>query len=328
MVVKSVYHWRGIAPALSPSRPPNASILWVAGRGRGPVPSKPDVPRKAAGFGGKLAAITKTKRGDREMPKLPIKPEGEINYVIDDFSWPWEKPESILCVHGVAECTRSWVKWVPYLAQHCRVIRMDQRGYGKSTPMAVDYAWSLDQLADDVAALIEKEAPEGLHLVGGKIAGPVVTRCATRHPELVKTLTLVGTPVKGPTELEWLAIVEEKGVRAWAEATMDARLDGMSDEAKQCWIEMMGETAQSTQIGFFKFVSTIDVSDDLAKIACPTLVIGSDNPRRPIQVTRDWQEQIKGSELVVVPGTGYHSATTEAHECATATAAFIARHLG
>ncbi|MDA0656633.1 MAG: alpha/beta hydrolase [Proteobacteria bacterium] len=260
------------------------------------------------------------------MPKMPIPPEGEINYVIDNYAWPWETPESILCVHGVAECTRAWTRWVPTLAQRGRVIRMDQRGFGESTPMTEDYAWNLDVMADDVARLIETVAPEGLHLVGAKIAGPVVSRAATRHPGLIKTLTLVGTPIVGPTEHEWLATVEQEGVRAWAEKTMDARLAGMSDAAKAWWIGMMADTPQSTLVGFFRFVSSINVQDDLGKISCPTLVIGSDNARRPIKYTRDWQQQIPGSKLALVPGEGYHAATTQALECAALTADFIAHH--
>ncbi len=257
---------------------------------------------------------------------MPIPPDGEINYTIDDYAWPWETPESILCVHGVAEGTRAWVRWVPYLARLGRVVRMDQRGYGDSTPMAADFAWNLNQLADDVVRLVERVAPEGLHLIGAKIGGPVVTRAATRRPDLIKTLILVGTPIKGPEEHEWLAMVERDGVRAWAEQTMEARLEGMSDAAKAWWVDMMAETPQSTLIGFFRFVSSIDVSGDLAKIACPTLVIGSDNPRRPIQDARDWQEIIPNSTLALVPGKGYHAAATQAAKCATLTADFIARH--
>jgi 3-oxoadipate enol-lactonase len=107
---------------------------------------------------------------------------------------------------------------------------------------------------------------------------------------------------------------------------MDARLKGMSDAAKDWWIGMMADTPQSTLVGFFRFVSSIDVRDDLAKISCPTLVIGSDNARRPIKVTRDWQEQIPGSKLALVPGEGYHAAATQALECAALTADFIAQH--
>lgn len=257
------------------------------------------------------------------MPKLPIPPDGELNYVIDDFSWPWDAPETILCVHGLAEGTWAWVRWVPYLTQLGRVVRMDQRGFGESSPMPTDFTWQLDTLADDVLHMIETVAPDGVHLIGAKIAGPVSIRAATRRPELVKSLTLVGTPIVGPSEDAWIEKVEEKGVREWAEKTMDARLEGMSDAGKAYWIDKMAATPQSTILGFFRFVKSIDVHDDLANIQCPTLVIASDNPRRPIQETRNWQQTIPNSELAIAPGTGYHAAATEAVECAELCSAFI-----
>ncbi|MEQ8936913.1 MAG: alpha/beta hydrolase, partial [Amphiplicatus sp.] len=209
-------------------------------------------------------------------------------------------------------------------ARHARVLRMDQRGMGGSSAMPEDYPWSLDGLADDVAALIEKESPGGAHLIGAKIAGPVVVRAATRHPKLVRSLVLVGMPIQGPSEPGWLPLLEKEGVRGWAAAPMDARLAGMSDEAKQWWTDMMARTPISTLRGFLPFLDQIDVSGDLTKIACPTLVISSDSPRRPIDGTRAWQEKIPGSKLAVVPGDGHHAAATQAAECAVLASEFIA----
>ena len=105
---------------------------------------------------------------------MPISPDGEINYAVDDFAWPWETPESILCVQGVAEGTRAWVRWVPYLARLGRVVRMDQRGYGDSTPMAADFAWNLDQLADDVVRGIVIKEPDVYRLPVYPVSGPLI----------------------------------------------------------------------------------------------------------------------------------------------------------
>lgn len=262
------------------------------------------------------------------MPKLPVPPGAEINYVVDNFAWPWETPETILCVHGLAESTKAWAPWVPYLARLGAVVRMDLRGFGDSSPMPEDFNWSLDTMADDVIRIIETVSPEGAHIVGAKIAGPVTIRAATRRPELFKTLTLVGTPIHGPSEDKWIPTVEEKGVRPWAEGTMDVRLEGMSDAAKAYWTDMMAATPKSTILGFFRFVTSIDVHDDLAKIPCPTLVIASDNIRRPIQETQKWQKLIPDSDIAVVPGSGYHAAATEAVFCAKATSEFIAKNMG
>ena len=37
------------------------------------------------------------------MPTLRISPDLEMNYVVDDYTDPWRKPETILMCHGNAE---------------------------------------------------------------------------------------------------------------------------------------------------------------------------------------------------------------------------------
>lgn len=262
------------------------------------------------------------------MPTLTVTPAADLHYTVDDFTDPWSAPETVLLVHGLAESGEAWRAWVPHLARRWRVIRIDQRGFGKSTPMAEDFPWSVDTLAGDLAAVIGQLAPAGVHLVAAKVAGPVAVRATRTRPELVRTLTLVGTPMVGPTQPDWLAQIEREDVAAWARATMDARLEGMSRAAKDWWIDMMAATPRSSMLGFLRFVSSIDVRDDLPQIQCPTLVISSDSARRPIDSVVTWQKQIPNSRLATVEGSGYHAAATQADACAEATAAFIAAHEG
>ena len=257
------------------------------------------------------------------MPRLTVTPAAEINCHIDDFTDPWGEPETILMVHGVAESTAVWWAWMPHFIRRWRVVRMDQRGFGKSTPMPEDFAWSTDVLADDIAQVIRQVAPKGVHLVGAKIAGPVVIRATRRHPDLVKSLTLVGTPVQGPNQPDWLEQIEKDGVRAWAAGTMDARLAGMSRAMKDWWIDHMAATPRSTMLGFLRFVSNMDVRDDLPKLRCPVLAISSDSPRRPLGAVGEWLKMIPDARLVTVPGKGYHAAATEPDICAKALASFI-----
>lgn len=262
------------------------------------------------------------------MPYLTVRPEAEIHISEDVFAEAWTTPETVLLVHGLAESVEAWRPWVPHLARHNRVIRMDQRGFGRSTPMPEDFAWSVDVLAADIAQVIEQLAPGGAHLVAAKVAGPMAIRATSSRPELIKSLSLIGTPILGPQQPDWLAQVEQESVRAWAAATMDARLEGMSREAKDYWIDLMAATPRSTMLGFLRFVGSIDVRDDLPRLQCPTLVVGADSKRRGIAQFREWQETIPDSRLVTAPGSGYHAATTEADFCAQAVASFIAERAG
>jgi pimeloyl-ACP methyl ester carboxylesterase len=70
-----------------------------------------------------------------------------------------------------------------------------------------------------------------------------------------------------------------------------------------------------------------DVSADLPRIQCPTLVITTERSALgSVESTRAWQETIPKSELVVLPGDSYHVAATDPDLCAEATLKFITRH--
>jgi pimeloyl-ACP methyl ester carboxylesterase len=91
----------------------------------------------------------------------------------------------------------------------------------------------------------------------------------------------------------------------------------------------MGRTALSTQLGFMGTIACADIREDLPKIVCPTLVVTTENSGlgTPAE-TRAWQQQIRQSELLVLPGDSYHVATTHAEQGADAVLAFIGKHSG
>ena len=49
--------------------------------------------------------------------------------------------------------------------------------------------------------------------------------------------------------------------------------------------------------------------------------------RASVEQTRAWQEQVPGSELVVLPGDSYHIAVTDPDACAAATLEFLRRRV-
>ena len=97
-------------------------------------------------------------------------------------------------LHGNAESGAVWFGWVPHLARHFRIIRPDMRGFGQSTPMAESFPWTLDVIVDDYVRLMDSLDIARFHLVGAKLGGTVARHFAARRPDMVQTLTLVGTP--------------------------------------------------------------------------------------------------------------------------------------
>jgi 3-oxoadipate enol-lactonase len=254
-------------------------------------------------------------------------------YLTDDFTDPWSKAETVLLLHGNAESSKVWFGWVPHLARQFRVVRPDMRGFGASTPMPRDYPWSLDSVVDDYLSLMQTLGIEHFHLVGAKISGTVARRLAARCPEQVLTLTLVGAPPplhKVPAHVpDLVAELEKKGLQPWARRTMASRLGTRFPEAGvDWWVNMMAETAVSTQAGFLSSIDTWDVSADLPRIKCPTLVITTEGSAHgSVESTRAWQQDIQGSKLIALPGDSFHVAASDAERCAKETSDFIA-HAG
>jgi 3-oxoadipate enol-lactonase len=235
-------------------------------------------------------------------------------------------------LHGNAESGLAWYAWVPKLARRFRVVRPDMRGFGRSSPMPEDYPWTLDRIIDDYCALMDHLGIARFHLVAAKIGGTIARAFAARRPERVITLTVVGTPPPfrvGNLELV-PAMIEDfktRGVENWATQNMGRRLgDSFPLEGVAWWTKFMGRTAASTQIGFMGPIASADITEDLPKIACPTLVIVTDQSGLgSIEETHVWQQQIPDSELRVLPGNSYHVAATHADQSADATLDFIAR---
>ena len=269
------------------------------------------------------------------MPNFRPTADLDMHYQVDDFTDPWRQPQTILMLHGNAESGLAWYAWVPKLSRQYRVVRPDMRGFGQSSPMPRDYPWTIDRLTDDFCALMDHLGSARFHLVGAKIGGTIARGFAARRPERLITLTVVGTPPPlrvGAAERvpELIREFETHGVEYWALQNMAGRLgSAFPREGFEWWTKFMGRTAVSTQLGFMGTIACADIRTDLPKIQCPTLVITTEESGLgTVEETRAWQQQIRDSELVVLPGNSYHVAATHAAESAKATLDFIQRHGG
>ena len=82
----------------------------------------------------------------------------------------------------------------------------------------------------------------------------------------------------------------------------------------------------TSERGFMGTIACADIRPDVPKIACPTLVITTEESGlATVADTRAWQQQIPDSELLVLSGNSYHVAATHAAESAQAALDFIAR---
>ena len=260
------------------------------------------------------------------MPFLEL-PDCRLHYKVDDHTDPWTKPDTVLFVHGFTESTEAWRAWVPHFSRRYRVLRVDLRGFGLSSPMPKDYPLTTQRYVDDLAQVIREVAGGPVHVVGGKSGGISVMMLAATRPELVKTISVSCSPVTPPDAAGWIEEMERTSVRSWALRTQRERMGSRMPEAGIAWwSDMMGQTAMSTVHAYMRWVGAIDIREDIKRIRCPVQVIGTDTGRRGKSVFESWQKTIPGSELVILPLDGYHAGGTDPDGTARATLEFIARH--
>lgn len=260
-------------------------------------------------------------------------PDLQMHYEINDYTDPWGSCETVMLMHGNAESGEAWRTWIPALSRNYQVLRADMRGFGKSTAMPRNYQWSIERVMQDFHDLLQHLNIKKVHLVGAKVGGTLGFQFAAMYPHLVATLTTIGAPVSGSASLgqripSWLEYIEKNGVESWARWTMPGRMgEGFSAEASEYWAKLMGKTASSTQLSFIETVPSVDVTGVLSTIQCPTLVITSKNSNLGnSQEVEAWRKLIPHSQLLLLEGSSYHPAASDADICSKATFDFIKFH--
>ena len=107
-------------------------------------------------------------------------------------SSPEGTPTFVLC-HGYTGSAHDFSLQVDALAAHRRVVTLDLRGHGQSTKTGTLEGYTMEQLADDLAAVLRAVSDRPVDLLGHSMGGRVVMTMALEHPELVRSLILMDT---------------------------------------------------------------------------------------------------------------------------------------
>lgn len=106
----------------------------------------------------------------------------------------------VIALHGFPEDRHCWDGLAAVLAgagldgAGYRVLAPDQRGYSPGARPAGRRAYSVDRLAGDVVALADAAGADHVDVIGHDWGGAVAWDVAGRHPDRVRSLTVLSTP--------------------------------------------------------------------------------------------------------------------------------------
>ena len=199
-----------------------------------------------------------------------------LAYYIDDFTNPWVKAPILLLLHAAMGSARRWFGWIPHLARHYRVLRLDLRGHGASEVPPIDATLTLDRLVQDVVELLDHLDCPAAHIAGNSAGGYLGQQLAMTRPERVTSLSLYGsTPgLKNSQAPSWIPQIQAKGIRGFLAETIRDRLPRDADPGLVEWF--FDEAAKNDPAYIGKFVllmASYDWSGEVERIACPTMVV-------------------------------------------------------
>jgi 3-oxoadipate enol-lactonase len=231
----------------------------------------------------------------------------EIHYVVEG-----EGPVVTLS-HALGCNLSMWDEQARVLRERYRVLRFDTRGHGQSSAPSGPY--TLEQLADDLHALLVGLGIGETHIVGISMGGMIAQVFTLKHPTMVKSLVLCDTTSRYPPDV----------LPAWEERILTVLAMGMEpvvEPTLQRWFTpafrkghpevmdrvraMLRSTPPKGYVGCCHAIPRINTTERLPEIRCPALVIvGEADKGTPVEMARAMHAALPSSELAIISSASH-----------------------
>jgi 3-oxoadipate enol-lactonase len=217
----------------------------------------------------------------------------EVNGVGLRYELAGSGNRTVVLIHEMGGSLESWDKVAPVLAADRRVLRYDTRGAGMSEK--VRGRLSIDTMVDDLPALLDALGITGkVAFAGIAVGGAIALHAAVRLPLRVSA-AIVGSPATGIAPDRRVAVlarverIEREGMRV---AVDDSMANGYPPELRTDAARFAAFRARwlgndpASYAAIYRMLAGTDLQGELARIACPVLVLAGrlDRTRPPVLV--------------------------------------------
>jgi pimeloyl-ACP methyl ester carboxylesterase len=248
---------------------------------------------------------------------------------------------AIVLVHGSTNDYRAWNAQFDVFSQTHRVIAVSLRHYYPERWDGVGTDFSIEQHAQDVAALIKKLNLGKVHLVGHSRGGGVVIEVAKSHPEVIRTLVLpdgsIYLPVPESAEAKAAAEFNRKVIGTLQEnlktgdPTKAAEVFIDMATGPGAWPKLPEPVREMILVNIYTALGDkgrpLTSCADVKKFDFPVLLITSDKSPKSFEFF--YNEMRKCRDLpatVVIPNAGHSMQRINPEAFNKTTLAFVAQH--
>jgi pimeloyl-ACP methyl ester carboxylesterase len=222
----------------------------------------------------------------------------------------------LLLVHGALSDSRVWQSQLAAFSDKFTVVAWDAPGCGESADPPDSFR--LPEYAGALADLMLTLDLDQAHVLGHSFGGALALELARRHPQLVRTLILVGGYAGWAGSLSDADVEQRLAFALEAAERLPDSFDPesmpglfsekLSPEAAASLRTIMSESRPVATRTMAHALAEADLRNSLASIRVPTLLIHGDaDQRSPVKVGVDLQSRLPISSLLVLPALG--------HEC-------------
>lgn len=218
----------------------------------------------------------------------------------------------VMFVHGGGEDSRAWSPQFDALSKAFTVIAWDEPGAGGSDDVPAGFG--LSDYSDSLAGIIRALAVSPTTLVGLSWGVTVILELYRRHPVIVRSMVLADGYAgwRGSLGGEE-ADARLAGVRDQPEERFDPTLPGLfagDPPAKFVPLleTMAADVRRHSMLTALTAMARADLTDVLPTIQVSTqLIWGALDVRSPLSVAYEFERQIPGANLAVIPDCGHVS---------------------
>ena len=201
----------------------------------------------------------------------------KLAYYVDDFTKPWKEAPTLVLLHSAMGHSGRFFSMVPPFLDNYRVVRMDLRGHGQSEVPSESPPLSMERLIKDAVELLDHLGIMSAHFLGNSAGGYIAQRLAITAPERVCSLLLFGSApgLKHTNALSWLSRIAIEGLRNFLADTISNRfnVENTDPSLVEWFLDEAAKNDAAYVARFISLMASLEWSDELHCIKCPTLVV-------------------------------------------------------
>lgn len=241
----------------------------------------------------------------------------------------------VVLIMGLGYPSDMWFRIAPVLAERYRVLRLDNRGAGRTGDVP-GAPYSVELLAGDVLAVLDAAEEESAHVVAVSLGGLIAQEVALSAPDRVRSLVLGCThPGLGHAVFDQAAVelLGRRGDMSAQEAAAESVAFNYApttprERIEEDWAVRM--PLASTTVGYraqLEGTAAWSGLDRLSSLQMPTLILHGEEDRLvPVANGRRIAESVPGAELVILPGANHLFFTDQPQRTASILLDWLGRH--